>query len=93
MANTSSTSQPFDVDAATERIRSLNETVLEAAKKSGMASLEAYENTLTELANFEQQVAGATQLDWLSALAKAHATFMTEVTQAYTNAARDALNK
>lgn len=86
-----SSTAAFDVDATTERIRALNEKVLTAAKHSGNLSLDAYEKTLTEIVDFEQKVAGASQLDWVNALASAHATFVTDVTKAYTKAAREAL--
>ncbi|PRZ41594.1 hypothetical protein CLV47_109141 [Antricoccus suffuscus] len=80
-----------DYEAAAERIRELNEKVLTAAKQTGNLSLDAYEKTLTSLLDFEEKVAGASQLDWVSALASAHANFVTSVSTAYTNAAREAL--
>jgi hypothetical protein len=58
--------------------------VIAAAKQSGKQSLEGYEKTLASLLSFGEKVAGATQLDWVSALAKAHATFVTETTAAFT---------
>ncbi|MDT5047456.1 MAG: hypothetical protein QOJ56_4544 [Mycobacterium sp.] len=79
------------LDDTAARIRDLNEKVIAAAKQSGTESLDAYEKTLTSLLSFGEKVAGATQLDWVSALAKAHATFVTETTAAFTAAARDAL--
>jgi len=79
------------MDEAATRIRELNEKLITAAKQSGNISLDAYEKTLAGLVDFEEKVADATQLDWVSALAKAHANFVTEVSSAYTTAARDAL--
>ena len=58
--------------------------MIAAAKQSGKQSLEGYEKTLASLLSFGEKVAGATQLDWVSALAKAHATFVTETTAAFT---------
>lgn len=81
----------IDFDAAAERIRMLNEKLLTAAKQTGNTSLDAYEKTLSSLVDFEEKVAGASQLDWVNALAKAHASFVTEVSGAYTNAMREAL--
>lgn len=80
-----------DFDAAAERIRDLNEKLLAAAKQTGNVSLDAYEKTLTNLVDFETKVASASELDWVSALAKAHASFLSDVTSAYTAAAREAL--
>jgi hypothetical protein len=90
---TAPTIKPFDVDfeAATERIRGLNEKVLEAAKQTGTMSLDAYEQTVNSLLDFSQKAADSTKVEWVSALAKSQASVITEVTNAYTTAARDLL--
>lgn len=80
-----------DFDAAAERIRQLNEKVIAAAKQSGNISLDAYERTLSSLVEFEEKVADASQLEWVSAMAKAHAGFVADVSNAFTSAARDTL--
>ena len=80
-----------DFDAAAERVRGLNEKVLTAAKQTGTMSLDTYEQTVNSLLEFGQKAAEATQVDWVSALAKAQASYITEVTNAYTKAARDVL--
>jgi len=74
-----------------DRIRALNEKLIDATKNAGGASLDAYEKALTSLLDFENKVAGGTQLEWISALAKSHTDFVSEVTSAYTKAARDLL--
>ena len=91
--DTAPTIKPFDVDfeAATERIRELNEKVLEAAKQTGTMSLDAYEQTVNSLLDFSQKAADSTKVDWISALAKSQASIITEVTNTYTKAARDLL--
>ena len=61
------------------------------AKKSGVASLDAYEKALTTLVDFQQKVADASQLDWLSTVVEAQTDFVTEVSAAYTSAAREVL--
>lgn len=78
-------------EESAERIRALNEKMIEAAKQSGTTSLDAYEKTLANLVDLEQKAADASQLDWVSALAKAHTSFVTEISTAFTTAARDAL--
>ena len=90
---TAPTIKPFDVDyeAATERIRGLNEKVLEAAKQTGTMSLDAYEQTVNSLLDFSQKAADSTKVDWFSALAKSQASVITEVTNAYIKAARELL--
>ena len=90
---TAPTIKPFDVDfeAATERIRDLNEKVLAAAKRTGTMSIDAYEQTVNSVLDFSQKAADSTNVDWVSAIAKAQASYITEVTNAYTKAARDVL--
>jgi hypothetical protein len=90
MATTTSPIE-VDFDAAAERVRGLNEKVLTAAKQTGTMSLDSYEQTVNSLLEFGQKAAEATQVDWVSALAKAQASYITEVTNAYTKAARDLL--
>lgn len=79
------------VDEATERIRNLNERIIESSKTAGLVTLDAYEKALASLAEFEEKAASATQLDWVSALATTHAKFITDVSNSYTKAARDVL--
>lgn len=74
-----------------ERVRELNEKLITAAKQTGKISLDAYERTLAGLVDFEQRAATSSQLDWVQALAKAHTDFVSDVSSAVTNAARDAL--
>ena len=87
------TTSPFEVDFvnAAERIRGLNERVLTAAKETGTISLDTYEQTLNSLLDFSQKAADSTQVEWISALAKAQVSYINEVTNAYTKAARDLL--
>ncbi len=87
--NTGSAPVP-SLEETTERIRALNEQLIQAAKAAGGASLDAYEQSLANLLDFENKVAGASQLDWVSALAKAHTDFVSQVSGAYLKAAREA---
>lgn len=85
---------PFDAaafeDPAT-RVRELNERIIAHSRAAGLSSLDTYERALTSLGEFERKVAGATNLEWVTALARAHATFVQDVTAVYTKAARDLL--
>jgi hypothetical protein len=90
------TDAPFGVDLgayeeAAQRIRDLNERLIESSKAAGLTTLDAYEKALKSLVDFEQKVAGASQLDWVSALASTYAAFVQDVSGAYTKAARDLL--
>jgi hypothetical protein len=78
-------------EEAASRVRELNERILESMKATGLTSLDAYEKALKSLVDFEQKVAGASQLEWVSALAATHASFVNDVSTAYTKAAREML--
>jgi hypothetical protein len=91
------TDSPFSVDFgdyedAAQRIRDLNERIIESSKAAGRTTIDAYEKALTSIVDFEQKVAGASQLDWVSALATTYTTFVQDVSSAYTKAARDLLS-
>jgi hypothetical protein len=77
---------------AAKRIRDLNERLIESSKAAGLTTLDAYEKALKRMIDFEQKVAGASQLDWVSAIAETYATFVQDVSSAYTKAARDLLS-
>ena len=78
-------------EQAVQQIRELTERFIEAGKKSGMQSLDAYEKSLRSLVEFQERAAGASQLDWVSSIATAHARFVQEVSSAYVSAAKEML--
>jgi hypothetical protein len=80
-----------DVDAAADRIRQLNERILESGRQAGLSTLDVYEKTLKSIADMQQAVGEATQVQWFSAIAAAQANFTREITEAYTSASRDLL--
>jgi hypothetical protein len=74
-----------------QRIRELNERFITSAKAAGNQSLDAYEKSLQNLVEFQEKAAGASQLDWVSTIAAAHAKFVQDVSAAYVTAAREML--
>lgn len=80
-----------DFDAAAERIRTLNEQVIDQAKKQGNASLDAWEKALQTVVDFEKKAADASQLDFVKALTDAHVNFVSSTSEAYLKAAREML--
>jgi predicted RNA-binding Zn ribbon-like protein len=78
-------------DEVVQHIRELTERFIESAKAAGNQSLDAYEQSLRTLVEFEERAAGASQLDWVSNIASAHAKFVSDVTAAYVSAAREML--
>jgi len=94
-AQTTSTQIPTldaaSLEAAAGRIRELNEQLIESSKTAGVVTLDAYEKALAGMLDFEQKVASASQLDWVSALAETHAKFVSDLSSSYIKAARDVL--
>ncbi len=78
-------------DAAADRVRALNEQAVATAKKAGNASVDTYEKAVSSYVGFQHLWAGTSQVDWVSSTIKAQADFVSEVTAAYTSAARDLL--
>jgi hypothetical protein len=74
-----------------ERYRVFNEKLIETGKKTGSAALDTYEKTVASYVDYRQQIADATQLDWVTTVVKAQNDFITEATAAYTSAVRDVL--
>jgi hypothetical protein len=74
-----------------ERYRTLNEKLIESGKKTSKAAVEGYQKSVASYVDFRQQLAEATQLDWVTTVVKAQNDFITEVTAAYTSAVRDVL--
>jgi hypothetical protein len=81
-----------DLEAAAQRIRELSETLIETSKKNGLAWLETYERVLNSLLSLEEQAASGSQVDWVNTLAKTHADFVREVSQAYFGTIRQQLS-
>jgi hypothetical protein len=90
-ANTKNELPKIDFDAAADRIRNLNEQVIDQAKKQGNASLDAWEKALQSVVDFEKKAADASQLDFVKALTDAHVKFLTSASDAYLKAAREML--
>jgi hypothetical protein len=76
---------------AGERYRVLNEKLIDNGKKTGNALLDGYEKALGNYIDFREQLAEATQLDWVSTVVKAQNDRVTEVNAAYLSTARDLL--
>lgn len=91
MATKNSAAGTSAVDETANRIRELNENLIQLAKESGQSSLDTYEKALQSLVDFEKSVASRSQLDWVTGLANTHAKFVQDLTGFYIKAAREAL--
>jgi hypothetical protein len=79
------------VDAAAERLRKLNERIIEAAKEAGETTLTNYEKALKSIASAVERGPGTSDIEWIAGLAGAQAKFIREVTDSITKTARKAL--
>jgi hypothetical protein len=79
------------VEAAAQRLRKLNERIIEAGKNAGEGALSSYEKTLKTIAGTIERGPGSSDIEWISSLATAQANFIRDVTAAWTKAARDML--
>jgi hypothetical protein len=93
MSSTAATAQEFTstLDSVGDWVRALNEKLIATAKRNANTTLDAYEMAFGTLLGFQQQVAHATQLEWVSNAVKAQAEFATEISSACTSATRKAL--
>jgi hypothetical protein len=85
MADTSATSQEAEVTA--ERLRTLNERIIEAGRKAGGTYLDVYEQSLRSIADLSER-AGQSRVEWITAVVNAQADFMREMAKTYASARR-----
>jgi hypothetical protein len=78
-------------DASATRIRNLNDKLIEAAKQSGLASIDRYQQRVHTLLDFGQKLADSTKVKQVSALARTQATIIDTLTSAYAQVARELL--
>ena len=74
-----------------ERVRTLNERIIDAGKQAGETTLTSYEKALKAMASAVERGPGSSDIDWISDLATAQAKFIRDVTEAWTSAARKVL--
>jgi hypothetical protein len=79
------------LEAAAQRLRKLNERIIEAGKDAGGTALDSYEKALKTIASSIERGPGSSDVEWLSHLATAQAKFLRDVTAAWTKAARKVL--
>jgi hypothetical protein len=88
-AKPSSAAAEARLDAAAQRLRKLNERIIEAGKGAGETTLASYEKALKSIASTIERGPGSSDIEWISNLATAQAKFIRDVTTAWTSAARD----
>jgi len=74
-----------------QRIRKLNERIIDASKDAGEVTLSSYEKALKAIAASIERGPGRSDVEWISSLATTQAKFIRDVTNAWTAAARGVL--
>jgi hypothetical protein len=74
-----------------KHITDLNEQIVDAAKKAGGASLDAYERALESIAGYQEQAVKQSDVEWISTVIDAQAKFTRELTNLYVGTGRDLL--
>ena len=79
------------LEAVAQRVRKLNERIIEESKSAGEATLTAYEKALKAIAGSLERGPGKSDVEWVSSLATTQAKWIRDVTTAWTSAARGML--
>ena len=82
-----------EAEATAERLRDLNEQLLELGRKAGVSLLDAYESTAKTVADYQDKLADQTQVEWIASAARAQANLTREVSKVYANIGRELLVK
>jgi hypothetical protein len=77
------------IDDVTEKLFEYNEKALETGKKLSGTYIDSYEKAALGVAEFQEKVAAATNIEWVATAASAQAGLTRELTNAYTSVARE----
>jgi hypothetical protein len=80
-----------ELDQSVERIKELNDKIVEQGRDLGGRFLDAYEESLKALADAQLKLGEATGQDWVSDIARAQADFVRNISDAYISNARQLL--
>jgi hypothetical protein len=79
------------LDQIAERLRKLNEKIIEFGRDTGDNTLTSYEKALKTIASNVQQSAAKDELEWITNLVASQAKFVREITDSWAKAARERL--
>ena len=93
MAATQTPTTPAQTfEAGYEQYRQFSEQVVDAARKAGVQSVDAYQKGVERALEMERKLAVATKQEWLKGMIDSHADMAHELTSAYTSAVRSLLS-
>jgi hypothetical protein len=79
------------VEAIAERLRKLNEKIIDVGREAGESALTSYEKALKTIATGISQSSAKDELEWIQHLAASQAKFVREITESWAKAARERL--
>jgi hypothetical protein len=79
------------LEAVAQRLRKLNERIIDAGRDAGETTLTSYEKVLKAIASAIERVPGSSDVEWLSNLATTQAKFIRDMTDTWTARARKAI--
>jgi chemotaxis protein histidine kinase CheA len=79
------------VEAIAERVRKLNEKIIDFGREAGENTLTSYEKALKTIASGLSQGPAKDEIEWITHLAASQAKFVREITDSWAKAARDRL--
>jgi hypothetical protein len=90
-ATKSRTTSSRNTADAGDRIRDLNERILESSRKAGTTYVDVYEKAMGSIADYTERLGEQSQVDWVKTVTDAQADFTRQLAGAYTSAARSLL--
>jgi hypothetical protein len=79
------------LEAAAQRLRKLNERIIQASREAGETTLTNYEKALKTIASTIERGPGSSDIEWVAQLASAQAKFIRDTLAPLTQRARKAL--
>jgi chemotaxis protein histidine kinase CheA len=79
------------IEAIVERLRKLNEKIIDVGREAGESTLTSYEKALKTIATGISQSSAKDELEWIQHLAASQAKFVREITESWAKAARERL--
>ena len=79
------------LEAVAERLRKLNEKIIDVGREAGENALTSYEKALKSFASGISQGPAKDEVEWIAHLAQSQAKFVREITDSWAKAARERL--
>ncbi|HEX3802748.1 MAG TPA: hypothetical protein VHV75_07925 [Solirubrobacteraceae bacterium] len=79
------------VEAIAERVRKLNERIIEVGREAGESTLSSYEKALKAIASGVSKGPAKDEFEWIQHLAASQAKFVRDITDNWAKAARERL--